>query len=246
MLSGLGSFAGGLSDGVRVGHDIKLRQQYIDEQKKANVRDAELHQARMDALNLYRQKRNRLRAANDEITAGWGRDAPAQSAPSMAPGLSDISTKAPGTTFPRVAGLSSVNKRASGPAVSSGEMIGKRMLTGNLLEDPDELTRMAHIYKKHGLLDEMAPWMNETYAAKKKGIPDALHLLLRGDGKEAAQVLKNGGIKLVGEPMRNDRDIPLSNNWRFRFEDGQERDLDLKAITRKFFPTIFNSNSEIR
>jgi hypothetical protein len=185
MLSGLGAFAGGLSDGVRVGHDIKLRQQYIDEQKKANARDAELHQARMDAINLYTQKRNRLRAANDEITAGWGRDAAVQAAPPMVRGLSNISTKATVTPFPRVAGLSSVNKRASRTAVSSDEMIGKRMLTGNLLEDPDELTRMASIYKKHDVLDEMAPWMNEAYAAKKRAIPDALHLLLSGDGKGA-------------------------------------------------------------
>jgi hypothetical protein len=242
MLSGLGAFAGGLSDGVRVGHDIKLRQQYIDEQKKANVRDAELHQARMDALNLYRQKRNRVRGANDEIIAGWGRDAAAQPAPPKTPGLSDISTKAPVMKYPRVAGLSSVNRRASRPAVSSDELIGKRMLTGNLLEDPDELTRMASIYKKHGVLDEMAPWMNEAYAAKKRGIPDALHLLLGGDGKGAAKVLRNGGMKLVDDPVPTDPDEPLSNSWRFRFEDGRERDLDLKAIARKFFPIGYPDN----
>ena len=95
MLSGLGAFAGGLSDGVRAGHEIKLRQQYIDEQKKANARDVELHQARMDVLNLYRQKQNRLRAANDEITAGWGKDAALLAAPFIAPGLSSVSTKPP-------------------------------------------------------------------------------------------------------------------------------------------------------
>jgi hypothetical protein len=237
MLSGLGAFAGGLSDGVRIGHDIKLRQQYIDEQKKANVRDAELHQARMDALNLYRQKRKWVRAANDEITAGWGRGAAAQPAPPMVPGLSDVSAKAPIMQYPRVAGLSTVNSRASQPAVPSDEMIGKRMLTGNLLEDPDELTRMASIYKKHDVLDEMAPWMNEAYAAKKRGIPDALHLLLSGDGTGAAKVLRNGGMKLAGDPVRIGPDEPPSNAWRFRFEDGRERDLDLQAIARKFLPS---------
>jgi hypothetical protein len=116
-------------------------------------------------------------------------------------------------------------------------MIGKRMLTGNLLEDPDELTRMASIYKKHDVLDEMAPWMNEAYAAKKRAIPDALHLLLSGDGTGAAKVLRNGGMKLAGDPVRTDPDEPQSNAWRFRFEDGRERDLDLQAIARKFFPS---------
>jgi hypothetical protein len=239
MLSGLGAFAGGLSDGVRLGHDIKLRQQYIDEQKKANVRDAELHRARMDALNLQRRKRNRLRAANDEITAGWGNGASENPAPPMAPGLSDTSANTAVMKYPRVASLSSINKRASLPAVSSNEMIGKRMLTGNLLEDPDELTRMAHIYKKHGVLDEMSPWMNEAYAAKKRGIPHALHLLLSGNGEGAAQVLRNRGIKLAGDPVRTNPDDPLSNSWRFRLEDGQERNVNLKEIARKFFPSYY-------
>jgi hypothetical protein len=239
MLSGLGAFAGGLSDGVRVGHEIKLRQQYIDEQKKANVRDAELHRARMDALNLQRRKRNRLRAANDEITAGWGSSASENPAPPMAPGLSDTSANTAVMKYPRVASLSSINKRASLPAVSSNEMIGKRMLTGNLLEDPDELTRMAHIYKKHGVLDEMSPWMNEAYAAKKRGIPHALYLLLSGNGEGAAQVLINRGIKLAGDPVRTNPDDPLSNSWRFRLEDGQERNVNLKEIARKFFPSYY-------
>ncbi|WON73731.1 hypothetical protein [Nitrosospira sp. Is2] len=236
MISGLGAFAGGLSDGMRVGQDMKLRQQYVDEQKKSNERDAEVHQARMDALNLYRLKRNRLRAANDEITAGWGLPAP-QPVPSVAPGLRDISANAPVMKYPRAPGLSSVNKQRSLPAVSSDEIIGKRMLTGNLLEDPDELTRMARIYKKHGVLDEMAPWLNEAYGAKKRGIPHALHLLLSGDGKGASQVLRNGGIKLVDDPVRINPDDPLSNSWKLRFEDGRERDINLKAIATKFFPS---------
>ena len=123
----------------------------------------------------------------------------------------------------------------------SDEMIGKRMLTGNLLDDPDELTRMASIYRKHGVLDEMAPWMNAAYDAKKRGIPDALNLLLRGDGKGAARVLRNGGVKLVDDPVRD----PLSNSWKFRFEDGRERDINLKAIATKFFPgRYFNTDGQ--
>ena len=242
MLSGLGAFAGGLSDGVRAGHEIKLRQQYIDEQKKANARDVELHQARMDVLNLYRQKQNRLRAANDEITAGWGRDAALLAAPFIAPGLSSVSTKPPVPTYPSVPGLARVAKPASQAVFSSNEMIGKRMLTGNLLEDPDELTRMAGIYKKHGILEEMAPWMNKAYTAKKRGVPDALHLLLNGDGKGAAEVLRNRGIKLADDPVNTNPDSPQSDSWRFRLEDGREKDINLKAVAKKFFPSsIFYS-----
>jgi hypothetical protein len=239
MLSGLGAFAGGLSDGMRVGQDMKLRQQFIDEQKKSNVRDAELHRARMDAINLHSERRSRIRAANDEIAAGWERDSAMQLAQPVTPGLSDIATKVPVSAYPRVASLSEGSRRASRPALSSDEMIGKRMLTGNLLEDPDELTRMAGVYKKHGVLDEMAPWMNEVYTAKKRGVPAALHLLLAGDSKAAAQALRNGGIHLSGAPVRVNPDDPSSNRWRFKFDDGQERDINLRAIARKFFPTNY-------
>ena len=57
--------------------------------------------------------------------------------------------------YPRVPGLTSVDTGLRHPECVSNEMIGKRMLTGNLLHDPDELTRMANVYKKHGVLDEM-------------------------------------------------------------------------------------------
>jgi hypothetical protein len=157
----------------------------------------------------------------------------------MAPGLSDSSANTAVMKYPRIAGLSSINNRASLPPVSSNEMIGQRMLTGNLLEDPDELTRMARIYKKHGVLDEMSPWMNEAYAAKKKGIPDALHLLLSGNGKGAAQILRSRGIKLADAPVPTNPGDQPSNSWRFRLEDGQERDVNLKEIARKFFPGYY-------
>jgi hypothetical protein len=245
MLSGLGAFAGALSDGVRVGQDMKLRQQYIDEQKKSNARDAELHQARMDAINLHREKRNRLRAANDEITAGWGEYVVTQLPPPVTAGLSDISKKTPVPANPRGRGLSSGARQASREAGSSDELIGKRILTGNLLDDPDELTRMANVYKKHGVLDEMGPWMNEIYAAKKKRIPEALHLLLIGDGKGAAEVLRNGGINLASDPVRINPDTPLNDSWSFKFEDGREKDIDVKTIARKFFPGHYLSTEEL-
>ncbi len=245
MLSGLGAFAGGLSAGMRLGQDMKLRQEYIDEQKKSNARDAELHQARMDAINLRREKRNRLRAANDEITTGWDEYPAAQPAPPVTAGLSDIAKKTPVPANPRGTGLSSGTRQASREAGSSEELIAKRILTGNLLDDPAELTRMASVYKKHGVLDEMGPWMNEVYAAKKKRIPEALHLLLIGDGKGAAVVLRSGGINLASDPARINPDNPLNDSWSFKFEDGRQKDVNLKAIARKFFPTHYLSTKEL-
>jgi hypothetical protein len=150
--------------------------------------------------------------------------------------LSDIAKKTPVPANPRGTGLSSGTRQASREAGSSDELIGKRILTGNLLDDPTELTRMANVYKKYGVLDEMGPWMNEVYAAKKKRIPEALHLLLSGDGKGAAEVLRKGRIKLLDDPVRNNSDDPLSNSWSFKFEDGGEKDIDVRAIARKFFP----------
>ena len=76
---------------------------------------------------------------------------------------------------------------------------------------------------------------NAAYDAKKRGIPDALNLLLTGDGKGAAEVLRKGGIKLLDDPVRNNSDDPLSNSWRFRFEDGREKDINVRAIATKVF-----------
>jgi len=126
-------------------------------------------------------------------------------------------------------------KTPSVQEMTANEAIGRRILTGNLLEDKDELTRMANIYKKHGLLAEMLPWMNKAYAAKKKQIPDALHLLLNGDAKGAREALQSGGISLTEDPTPIEQSDP-SGNWRFRFENGSEKEINLKDLAEKFFP----------
>ena len=127
-------------------------------------------------------------------------------------------------------------KRPDQASMAADEMIGRRMLTGNLLEDANELTRMAGIYKKYGLLKEMAPWMNKAYEAKKKRIPDALHFLLTGDAKAAREILKKGGINLVDDPAPTDANDPRST-WRFNFENGAEQDVNLKELAVRFFPS---------
>ena len=115
-------------------------------------------------------------------------------------------------------------------------MIGRRMLTGDLLDNPDELTRMASIYKKHGLLKEMTPWMNRAFEAKKKRIPDALSYLLNGDAKGARTILRKGGINLMDDPVPMNPEDQQGYKWRFRFEDGGEQEVNLRELAERFFP----------
>lgn len=239
MINGLGAFAGGLAKGLGAGQDINLRRQYISEQKKSGLRKIELHQAKMEEVGFDSEKRNRLRNANDEIVAGWqhNQQAPTtQPVQSAAPGLSDISARMPVVVDTRAAGLSGLNKPLAQPAMLSDEMIGMRMLTSNLPEDPDELTRMAGIYEKYGLLEEMTPWMNQVYAAKKSRIPDALHFLLNGDAKGAREILEKGGVNLADDPAPTDPDHPQNHDWKFRFKGGSEKNINLKELAVRFFP----------
>jgi hypothetical protein len=126
--------------------------------------------------------------------------------------------------------------------MTANEAIGRRILTGNLLDDTDELTRMANIYKKHGLLAEMLPWMNKAYAAKRQRIPDALHLLLNEDAKGAREALRTGGISLTEDPVPVEATDPSSNSWRFTFEDGAEKDINLKDLAASFFPENYSDD----
>lgn len=242
MINGLGAFAGGFAKGLGAGQDINLRRQYISEQKKSGLRKTELHQAKMEVAGFDSEKRNQLQNANDEIVAGWQRNqqAPAtQPAQSAAPGLSEISTQMPMVVDTRAAGLSNMNKLLAQPAMSSDEMIGMRMLTSNLPENPDELTRMAGIYEKYGLLEEMAPWMNQVYAAKKSRIPDALHFLLNGDAKGAREVLEKGGVNLLADPVQIYNGDTPEHVWKFNFLKGAQKDIDLKKLAIKFFPEVY-------
>jgi hypothetical protein len=235
MLESLGAFAGGLSQGLRTAQDMKLRQQDANRLKKADEREAESHRARIDKADFNKEKRERLRVANDEIAALWQQD---EQKPSTSryetPGLNSGLRKVPALVDAGVGGLSSLSKPAI--QIPSDEMIAKRMLTGNLLEDADELTRMANIYKKYGLLEEMAPWMNKAYAAKKRGIPDALNSLLTGNARKAREILEKGGLELADDPLRLDSD-EQQNVWRFRFKDGGETEINLREFARRFFPS---------
>jgi hypothetical protein len=200
----------------------------------------------LDKANFNKDKRDRLRAANEEIIAGWSESGQEQSKANITQSKAGLANTVP----PEQRGLS--NQAASGlmsqygklplpktPSVqemTANEAIGRRILTGNLLDDTDELTRMANIYKKHGLLAEMLPWMNKAYAAKKQRIPDALHLLLNEDAKGAREALRTGGISLMEDPVPAEQG-GSSDNWRFRFENGSEKDINLKDLAARFFPS---------
>jgi hypothetical protein len=279
----LGAFAGGLAQGIRSGQNMALRQKQAERTAQADEREAEIHQARMGKAAFYKDKRDRLRAANDEIVGGWRQSIRQQPVPSVthrpdesAPrsdtpveaeqasrqsaglfSLGGLSSKAPAMhADSRLAGnkasgglmsqyknpAAKENPDKAAAAEIADEMIGRRMLTGDLLDNPDELTRMASIYKKHGLLKEMTPWMNRAFEAKKKRIPHALSYLLTGDAKSARAMLKKGGINLADDPISMDQP---GHSWRFRLEDGSEQEVNLKALAERFFPEkSFEENRE--
>jgi hypothetical protein len=273
----VGAFAGGLAQGIHSGQNMALRQKQAERTAQADEREAEIHQARMDKAAFYKDKRDRLRAANDEIVESWRQSIRQQSMPSVTSrpdesasrsdtpveaeqvsrestglfspgGLSSKTTAMPGGS--RLAGnklsaglMSQYRNRAAQknpdktPATETAdEMIGRRMLTGDLLESPDELIRMANIYKKHGLLKEMTPWMNRAYEAKKKRIPEALSYLLTGDAKSARAILKKGGINLADDPVQINAEDRQKHSWRFKLEDGSEQEVNLRALMGRFFP----------
>ena len=276
-----GAFAGGLAEGARNGQNMVLRQKQAEQTEKTDEREAEIHQARMDKAAFHKDTRDRLRAANNEIAAGWREAIRQQSTPpvtfkpdqpepdSDAPvemgqilrqsndsfSMGRLQSKAPVMLADNglagniaSAGLMSRYKNPTAQrnpdktaaTETADEMIGRHMLIGDLLDNPDELTRMASIYKKHGLLKEMTPWMNRAFEAKKRRIPDALSYLLTGDAKGAREILKKGGINLMDDPVPiNPADRP-AHSWRFRLEDGGEQEVDLRELARNFFPEKYN------
>lgn len=270
-----GTFAGGLAEGLRSGGEMETRRKTAERLANAGEREAQMHEASMDKARFKQDRRERLRAANEEIVSAWE---PEESG--FAAGNSPASAGT-GTPSASVAGLSSTggfqpelpaaasmpspgfdgipgmrpNNRAGSPdaglmghyrrnAGSRGladtpadEAIARRMLTGNLLEDSDELTRMANIYRKHGLIQEMAPWMNKAWEAKKKRIPDALRFLLAGDAQAARKALEKGGIRLADDPVAMKPNDPHGPRWQLRFEDGRQQDIDLRELAGRFFPS---------
>ena len=265
-----GAFAGGLAQGARSGQNMTLRQKQATRTARADEREAEIHGVRMDKAAYHKDMRDRLRAANDEIAAGWEEAARHQPSSLLKPDLPDsgsdarfetnpasrqstgqssgifsvdgLQSKIPAVPADHGAGLMSLHKestdqgkRPSAP-IAADEIIARRMLTGNLLDDPDALTQMASIYKKHDLLTEMAPWMSKAWEAKKKRIPDALNLLLNGDAKGARAILKKGGVNLANDPAPMNPDDSRSS-WKFKFEDGAEQDVNLRELAIRFFPS---------
>ncbi len=206
----------------------------------------------MDKADFNKDKRDRLRAANEEIAAEWSETRQGEPKVNIDPdksGLADITAAGPSQEKP-VAALppedpgkespstcSTANQTASGLMSQYGKPLPEdpgrarddsqrsdraaytdRQLAGRY----GRATRMANIYKKHGLLAEMLPWMNKAYAAKKQRIPDALHLLLNEDAKGAREALRTGGISLTEDPVPAEKSDPLITG-----------NLDLKMAVRR-------------
>lgn len=253
----VGAFAGGLVQGIRSGQEMQTRARTAERLAQDAEREGQMHQFRMDKAAFEKDKRNRLQAANQEIAAGWdevGQGSTDESAASLTPGLKDVAspegrrgeTVSPaGLASKSPAGLSQYGKLPASTQATQrsdpAEAIGRRMLVGDLLENTDELTRMSNIYKKYGLLADMLPWMNSAYSAKKKRIPEALHLLLTGDAKGAREALRQGGINLADEPVLVNANNPYSFKWKFRFENRDENYVDIKDLARRFFPDFTSS-----
>jgi hypothetical protein len=272
-----GAFAGGLAQGIRDGKNMGDRQKQAERMAQADERKAEIPQVGMYKAAFNKEGRDRLKAANDEITEGWEPSIPQQplrsaasrlGQPRQGPGApvetgqifkqsggsfsaGGLKSKIPAAPTGNYlagstarAGLmsqyeNSVARKNTGKtqaAATSDEMIGRRMLTGDLLENPAELTRMAGIYRKHGLLKEMMPWMNRAFEARKKRIPDALTYLLAGDAKKARETLKRGGINLIDEPVPANPENRQGHSWRFRLEGGGEQEINLRELAESFFP----------
>jgi hypothetical protein len=61
---------------------------------------------------------------------------------------------------------------------------------------------------------------------------------LAGDAKGAREALRQGGINLADEPVPVDTDNPQSYSWRFKLENGDESNIDIKELGRRFFPNF--------
>jgi hypothetical protein len=254
----VGAFAGGLAQGVRSGQEMQIKARAADRLAQEADREGKMHEFRMDKAVFEKDKRARLKAANEEIAAGWSNEGQATADKPGVPaggGLKEISplnqpealpapATSPATRSQADSLMSQYGKLARSqtqpvPLQRAEEAIAKRMLTGDLLENADELTRMANIYKKHGLLTDMLPWMNRVYAAKKKRIPDAMHLLLNGDPQGAREALRQGGVNLAEDPIRLDSGDKQNTGWTFRVHGSPEEEIDLRELARKFVPNIY-------
>jgi hypothetical protein len=257
----VGAFAGGLAQGIRSGQEMQIKARAADRLAQEADREDQMHEFRMDKAIFEKDKRARLKAANEEIAAGWSNEGQATTGKpgvSVGGGLKEVSpVNQPEAAATRAAspatrsqadglmsqyGKLTASQTQTMPLFSVEEAIAKRMLTGDLLENADELTRMANIYKKHGLLADMLPWMNRAYAAKKRRIPDALGLLLQGDAKGAREALREGGVGLMEDPIRTDSDDKQNTGWRFKLQGGSEEEVDLRELARKFVPELNRDN----
>ena len=134
-----GAFAGGLAEGARSGQNMALRQKQGERAAQADEREAEIHQAKMDKAIFHKDTRDRLRAANDEIAAGWRQSIRQQSMPSITfkPDQADSGSGVPvetGPIFRQSAGsFSSGGLQSKAPATLADSRLAGGMANAGLM-----------------------------------------------------------------------------------------------------------------
>ena len=132
----LGAFAGGLAQGIQSGQDMKIRLNSAERLAKADDRDAEIHQVRLDKADFNKDKRDRLRAANEEIAAGWSESGQDQSKANIIPSKAGLANTVPsehrGPANLTAPGLMSqygkpLPKTSAGQEMTANEAIGRRI-----------------------------------------------------------------------------------------------------------------------
>lgn len=106
----------------------------------------------------------------------------------------------------------------------------RRMLDGNLLDDPDSLTQIARIAVEEGLGAGMIPWLEQARTAKQKGMMTGAIKLMQGNVDEAIDDLKRGGMKLGDRPTKVVPDDPDDHRWKINIEGQGERVMDVSHL----------------
>src|SRR5690349_12229948 len=94
LMFNVGAFAGGLAQGIRSGQEMQIKARAADRLAQEADREDQMHEFRMDKAIFEKNKRARLKAANEEIAAGWSNEGQATTGKPGVPvggGLKEVS-----------------------------------------------------------------------------------------------------------------------------------------------------------
>ena len=101
----------------------------------------------------------------------------------------------------------------------------RQMLTTDLLDNPDKLSKLTAVAEANGMGDKFKPFLERAYTAKKKGLIDGGMQLMRGQVDEAIDSLAKGGIKLEDRPTPADPKNPRM--WKINISGAGEKVMDI-------------------